>query len=72
MEAKKTMSMRLEIPVDIHRKLKKLKDERMYSGMPGTLAQVSAALIHLGLDTIDERAKTFPQIPAEFEPAKTA
>lgn len=69
---KKTRGIRIEVPLDVHKRLKYLKDERKYAGFNETLAQVAAALIKVGLDTMEERAKTLPQLSADFEEAKAS
>lgn len=58
---KKTRGIRIEVPLDVHKRLKYLKDERKYAGLNETIAEVATALIKLGLDTIEERAKALPQ-----------
>ena len=64
---KKTRGIRIELPLSVHKRLKYFKDERKYAGFDETLAEIAAVLIDLGLDAMDQRAKTLPQIKVDFD-----
>lgn len=62
MTAKKTRGMRIEIPLDLHRRVKTIKDARSYAGHNDTLQDVMLALVKKGLDQIEIENAGFPQL----------
>jgi hypothetical protein len=53
--------MRLEVPIPIHRRLRRCYDERSYAGLDETLADLTVVLMDLGLDALEKKGITSPQ-----------
>ena len=53
--------MRLEVPIPIHRRLRRIYDERSYAGLDETLADLTVVLMDMGLDALEKKGITSPQ-----------
>ncbi len=65
---KKTRGMRIEIPFEIHKRVKVIKDARRYAGHKDTMQDVVLALVRKGLDQVEIENASYPQLEPKKKP----